>query len=172
MPWFVSLMDNAAHVRYHLATSSHAHWLPSASMSPCCRCCCRTQPLGVLHDLLTPQPQPWPSQQQQQQQQQHSPLAPAAFVTSAIPWCLTVHFRNQPASLVNSWQNSGTAQDHFLSSLKVGTGQVQHSSCTCTWSVSALLCGVLLGSCCHGLCEPAVGSAAHHWYAKRLSMCR
>lgn len=74
-----------------------------------------TQPLGVLHDLLTPRCTHWPSQQQQQQHRQQSCLVVS---TGAIPWCLTVHFRNSPASLDSSWQNSGTAQDHFLSSLK------------------------------------------------------
>jgi hypothetical protein len=78
----------------------------------------RTQPLGVLHDLLSPSP-PQPAavttqqQQQQQQQQQCTVSAPAT------PWCLTVHYRNMPASLSNSWQNAGTAKDYFLSSLKV-----------------------------------------------------
>ncbi|WIA28691.1 hypothetical protein OEZ86_011227 [Tetradesmus obliquus] len=74
-----------------------------------------TQPLGVLHDLLAPclqQPAPGGSQQQQQQQQARSLSAPAA------PWCLTVHYRDMPASLSNSWQNAGTAKDYFFSSLK------------------------------------------------------
>jgi hypothetical protein len=76
----------------------------------------RTQPLGVLHDLLAPRlPLPAAADTQQQQQQQACSLsAPAA------PWCLTVHYRNMPASLSNSWQNAGTAKDYFFSSLKVG----------------------------------------------------
>jgi hypothetical protein len=85
----------------------------------CCCHACRTQPLGVLHDLLTPRCTQWPSQQQQQQQQHRQQSCPVVS-TGAIPWCLTVHFRNRPASLDSSWQNSGTAQDHYLSSLKVG----------------------------------------------------
>uniref|UniRef100_A0A383VVF5 Autophagy protein 5 n=1 Tax=Tetradesmus obliquus TaxID=3088 RepID=A0A383VVF5_TETOB len=71
-----------------------------------------TQPLGVLHDLLAPrllQPAPGGSQQQQQA---CSLSAPAA------PWCLTVHYRDMPALLSNSWQNAGTAKDYFFSSLK------------------------------------------------------
>ena len=82
---------------------------------------CRTQPLGVLHDLLTPQA----AQQQWHQQQQGG--GGAVFSTSAIPWCLTVHFRNQPASLTNGWQNAGSAQEHFLTSLKVKTVDMQSS---------------------------------------------
>jgi hypothetical protein len=67
----------------------------------------RTQPLGVLHDLLAPHQ----DQQQQKQQQQQQP-------GPGVPWCLHVHYRNQPASLASAWQNSGTAQAHFLSSMK------------------------------------------------------
>ncbi|KAF6263705.1 autophagy protein Apg5-domain-containing protein [Scenedesmus sp. NREL 46B-D3] len=76
-----------------------------------------TQPLGVLHDLLTPslsQAAAGSSSQQQQQQQQQACILSAA----AGPWCLTVHYRNMPASLSNSWQNAGTAKDYFFSSLK------------------------------------------------------
>lgn len=97
----------------------------------------RTQPLGVLHDLLTPQSMQWPSQHQQQQ---HSQQGSAAFSTSAIPWCLTVHFRNQPASLVNSWQNNGTAQDHYLSSLKVTKMRPLLKPCRCCSTMLVRLC--------------------------------
>jgi hypothetical protein len=76
----------------------------------------------VLHDLLTSQPG-----QQQQWHQQQQGGGGAVCSTSAIPWCLTVHFRNQPASLANSWQNAGSAQEHYLTSLKVKTVDVQAS---------------------------------------------
>jgi hypothetical protein len=58
----------------------------------------------VLYDLLTP------TLPQQHPQPQPQP--------SSLPWCLTVHYRSQPASLSNAWQNVGSAKDHFLSSLK------------------------------------------------------
>jgi hypothetical protein len=89
---------------------------------------CRTQPLGVLHDLLTPSPpQPAAVSAQQQQQQQQQPCSLSA---AATPWSLTVHYRNMPATLSNSWQNAGAAKDYFFSSLKVRTSSSSANSCS------------------------------------------
>lgn len=89
----------------------------------------------MLHDLLTPQPNTPHHHQQHHQQQQQQPGSSSAegveFATSAIPWCLTVHYRNQPASLASSWQNKGTAQDHFFTSLKVVGSVRKHAPHLC-----------------------------------------
>lgn len=39
--------------------------------------------------------------------------------TPTLPWHLTVHYRNAPPSAASSWQNPGSVQQLYFSSLKV-----------------------------------------------------
>ena len=80
----------------------------------------RTQPLGVLHDLLTPTPA---TAADTSAASSAGPAAaertPGSFNAPSSPWSLTVHYQNMLASLQNNWQNAGSAKDHYFSSLKV-----------------------------------------------------
>lgn len=37
----------------------------------------------------------------------------------ALPWALTVHYRDVPAALVPAWCNAGAAREQYFTSLKV-----------------------------------------------------
>eukprot|EP00878_Enallax_costatus_P028930 GHUV01031296.1.p1 GENE.GHUV01031296.1~~GHUV01031296.1.p1 ORF type:complete len:520 (+),score=168.61 GHUV01031296.1:310-1869(+) len=79
-----------------------------------------TQPLGVLHDLLTPTPATAADTSAASSARSTSAeAAPGSFSPPSSPWSLTVHYQNMPASLQNNWQNAGAAKDHYFSSLKV-----------------------------------------------------
>lgn len=80
----------------------------------------RTQPLGVLHDLLTPTSTTSAASSAGQSAGPTSTETPScSFSSPSIPWSLTVHYQNMPAALQNNWQNAGAAKDHYFSSLKV-----------------------------------------------------